>query len=154
MGGLVHSEAANRLKARTAVLSVGSNVALVVLKYVVGFSTGSAAVVSEGTHSLSDLLAAGLAWFAVRKSAQPADVDHPFGHEKFESMSGFAEGLLIIAAAVGIVFGAVVKLLRHVPIESLDWGLAVMGLSAVVNVLVSQRLKRVADETDSLALHA
>lgn len=142
------------LKTRAAVMSVGSNIVLVALKYVVGFSTGSAAVVSEGTHSLTDLLAAGMAWYAVRAAAKPADAEHPFGHEKFESLSGFAEGLLIIGAAVAIVIGAGLKILHGVTVENLGWGMGVMALSAMANILVSTHLARVAHQTDSLALLA
>jgi cation diffusion facilitator family transporter len=145
---------ATRLKRRAAVASVASNIVLVALKYVVGFATGSAAVVSEGTHSLTDLVAAALAWYAVRKASEPADARHPFGHEKFESISGFAEGLLIIGAAVTIVVGAALKILHGVAAESLGWGMGVMALSAAANTLVSGHLFRVARATDSLALLA
>jgi cation diffusion facilitator family transporter len=145
---------ASRRKAQAAVMSVGSNIVLVALKYVVGFTTGSAAVVSEGTHSHTDRVAAALAWYAVRKAAEPADARHPFGHEKFESISGFAEGLLIIGAAITIVVGAGLKLLHGVEVENLGWGMGVMALSAVANTAVSAHLLRVARETDSVALLA
>lgn len=150
----VAKRASDTAKTSAASISVGSNILLVALKYVVGFSTGSAAVVSEGTHSLTDLVAAGLAWYAVRAAAKPADAQHPFGHEKFESVSGFAEGLLIIGASVAIVIGAGLKILHGVTVENLGWGMGVMALSAAANTLVSAHLGRVARETDSLALLA
>jgi cation diffusion facilitator family transporter len=141
--------------ARAARTSVFSNVFLTLTKLAAGVVTGSVSVLSEALHSGLDLAAAVMAWMAVRKSREPADAEHNFGHGKFESMSGLAEGLLILAAVVLIVWGAVRRLMSgeteiHEPLV----GAVVMGVSAVLNLFVSRMLFRVAGETRSVALEA
>jgi cation diffusion facilitator family transporter len=124
----------------------------VAAKLVIGFLSGSVSVLSEAVHSGVDLLAAAIALFAVRTSAKPADDDHPFGHGKFENVSGTVEAILIFAAAAWIVFEAVRKLVHHEPLGHVGLGVAVMAVSALVNTIVSQLLFKVGRETDSVAL--
>jgi cation diffusion facilitator family transporter len=94
------SKTINQLKESTARLSVFSNSVLVLLKLIVGFSIGSVSIISEAIHSAMDLLAAMIAFFSVRKSAEPPDAAHSFGHGKFEDISGLVEALLIFVAAI------------------------------------------------------
>jgi cation diffusion facilitator family transporter len=141
-------------KARTAVLSVGSNSLLIILKIVVGIATGSVAVLSEAIHSGIDLVAALIAWFAVRVSSHEADEEHPYGHGKVENISGTVEALLIFAAAAWIIYEAIRKLMDPEPVDMPVWGVAVMFVSAVVNTFVSRRLAKVGKETESVALQA
>lgn len=141
-------------KYRVALLSVGSNGLLVGLKLGVGILTGSVSVLSEAAHSAMDLLAAVIAAFAVRRASRPADAGHPFGHGKFENLSGAAEALLIVGAAAFIGVESIGKLLHGVELDHLEAGLGVMALSVVMNTLVSRRLLRIAHQTDSIALEA
>jgi cation diffusion facilitator family transporter len=141
-------------KTNAAALSVASNSLLIILKVVVGLSIGSVAVFSEAVHSAVDLVAAGIALFAVRASSRGADERHPYGHGKFENISGTIEALLIFVAAVWIIYEAVKKLIHPQEIEMLGWGVGVMLVSALVNIFVSKRLFKVAGETDSVALRA
>ncbi|HJX56057.1 MAG TPA: cation diffusion facilitator family transporter [Methanoregula sp.] len=146
------------LKAKTARLSVISNTGLVLMKFVVGFSIGSVSIISEAIHSSMDLIAAVIAYFSVRKSAEPPDAQHEFGHGKFEDISGLVEALLIFAAAVLIIREALLKLLGQpselFKPELLIFGIAVMGISALVNWYVSRRLMKVARQSESIALES
>jgi len=135
-------------------LSVASNIVLVVAKLVVGWVTGSVSVVAEALHSGNDLLAAAIALGAVRQASKPPDLDHPYGHGKFESLSGAIEAGLIAMAAAGIVWSAVRRLRGGGEIESVGAGLAVMAVSATMNALVSAHLLRVAKRHQSIALEA
>lgn len=141
-------------KVRAAGISVISNTALVVLKLVVGLLIGSVSVISEAIHSGVDLVAAGIALFAVKKAAQPADDDHPYGHGKIENASGTIEGLLIFVAAGWIMYEAIKRLVEPRPVEQVAWGIAVMLVSTVLNIIVSQNLFNVARDGDSVALLA
>jgi len=141
-------------KTRVATLSVVSNSTLVVVKLVAGVVVGSVSVISEAIHSAVDLLAAGIALFAVRTSGKPPDETHPFGHGKIENISGTLEALLIFLAAGWIVYEAVDKLRHPRPLQTLGWGIAVMLFSSVVNLIVSQLLFKVGRETESVALQA
>src|SRR5512137_2943401 len=84
-------EALDHLKEKTARLSVISNSLLVLMKFIVGFWIGSVSIISEAIHSSMDLIAAVIAFFSVRKSAEPPDAQHEFGHGKFEDISGLIE---------------------------------------------------------------
>jgi cation diffusion facilitator family transporter len=145
---------AHRLKARVALLSVISNSLLVGLKLLVGLLIGSVSVISEAIHSGMDLLAAGLALFAVRAAGKPADEGHPYGHGKVENISGTVEALLIFVAAAWIAYEAIRKLLHPAPLADVGWGVGVMAMSAALNVVVSQALFIVGRRTDSVALEA
>jgi cation diffusion facilitator family transporter len=143
-----------RRKAAVATLSVASNATLVVLKLVIGLAIGSVSVISEAIHSGVDLVAAVIALVAVRASARPPDPQHEFGHGKVENVSGTVEALLIFMAAAWIIYEAVKKLVHPEPVDAAAWGVGVMLVSSVLNLLVSRQLFKVGKETDSVALQA
>ena len=145
----------DKIKRGAARLSVLSNTILVIAKLVVGIMSGSVSILSEAVHSGIDLIAAIIAWFAVRESGKPADDEHHFGHGKIENVAGTIEAVLIFGAALYIIWEAVHKLIKGtVEIENLGIGAMVMGISALANYLVSRHLLNVAVETDSVALEA
>jgi cation diffusion facilitator family transporter len=137
-----------------AKFSVYSNSILVVLKLIVGIFTLSVSVISEAIHSGTDLIAALIANYSVRKSTRPADDGHSFGHGKFESLSGAAEAMLILVAAIIIIYEAAGKLLNHQGVLIVDAGIAVMGFSALMNFTISRYLFKIAKKHKSLALEA
>jgi cation diffusion facilitator family transporter len=141
-------------KIAVARLSVYSNSSLVVMKVLVGVLMGSVAVLSEAIHSAIDLLAAMIARYSVKKSAEPADKDHRYGHGKFENLSGMIEGSLILVAAAIIIYEASIRLFEGIDVDLLGAGMVVMGISAVLNYVISRKLMVVAKRTDSLALEA
>ena len=146
-------DAAKR-KISVAKLSVVSNTLLVLFKLIIGILIGSVSVISEAIHSGVDLLAAVIALFAVKTSSKSADEGHPFGHGKVENISGTIEAFLIFLAAGWIIYEAVLKLTNPQKIDMAVWGVGVMLLSAVVNILISEKLFKVGRETDSVALLA
>lgn len=144
-----------RQKSSAAALSVLSNSLLVVLKLIVGLMIGSVSVISEAIHSGVDLLSALIAWFAVRTADKPADEEHAFGHGKVENISGTVEALLIFLAAGWIIYEAIEKLLgKSGPMQEAQWGIIVMLISSVANILVSRNLFKVGKATQSVALEA
>lgn len=141
-------------KEQVALLSVISNSALVTMKFVVGLVIGSVSIISEAIHSGVDLLASIIALFSVKTSSKPADKNHSFGHGKIENISGTIEALLIFAAAGWIIYEAFQKISKQEPLDNLGWGIGVMLVSSVVNIIVSQKLFKIGRETDSIALQA
>ncbi|AJQ30064.1 MULTISPECIES: cation diffusion facilitator family transporter [Pelosinus] len=144
----------SNLKERTARLSVISNTVLVVLKLIVGFYTGAVSIISEAAHSGFDLLASLIAFYAVRKADTPPDDNHAYGHGKFENLSGAIEAILIIGAAVWIVYEAGSKMNSATVPGFLEYGIALMIISIAINYWVSERLFKVAKQTGSHALEA
>jgi cation diffusion facilitator family transporter len=147
-------EELNREKTSIARLSIGSNSLLVVTKLVVGIMIGSVSVISEAIHSGIDLVAAIIAYYSVRKSSEPPDSEHTFGHGKYENISGTVEALLIFVAAILIIYEAYNKIVHGVTIEDVNLGIAVMALSAIVIYYVSSKLMKTAKRTESIALEA
>ena len=115
---------------------------------------GSISVISEAAHSGIDLIASIVAFFSIRMAVEPADAKHPYGHGKFENISGFFEAMLIFFAAAMIVYEAVKKLFHPIDVEKLDWGIGVMLVSVIVNIIVSRLLFKISKKTGSIALEA
>ncbi len=141
-----------RTKSGAAALSIASNSVLIALKLAAGAITGSIAILTEAVHSLIDLVASVVAYISVRKADEPADADHPYGHEKVESLAATIEGMLILVGAGVIVYEATRHLVEGAEVESLGVGIAVMGFSVVANVGVSTVLYRRAKALESPAL--
>jgi cation diffusion facilitator family transporter len=93
-----------------------------------------------------------IAFVSVRKADEPADEEHPYGHEKVENLAAAIEGILILVGAAVIVYEATHRLVIGSAVESLGLGIAVMGFSTVANLFVSSYLYRRAKQTDSPAL--
>jgi cation diffusion facilitator family transporter len=141
-----------RTKSGAAALSIVSNSVLIALKLAAGAITGSIAIITEAIHSLVDLVASVVAFVSVRKADEPADADHPYGHEKVENLAANIEGILILVGAAVIVYEATHRLAAGSSVESLGVGIAVMGFSVLANLVVSGVLSRQAREHDSAAL--
>jgi cation diffusion facilitator family transporter len=141
-----------RTKSGAAGLSIASNSILIGLKLAAGAITGSIAILTEAVHSLIDLVASVVAFVSVRKADEPADAEHPYGHEKVESLAATVEGMLILVGAGVIVYEATRRLVTGAEVELLGVGIGVMGFSVVANLAVSTILYRQAAAHDSPAL--
>lgn len=146
--------AAGPIKQRAALLSIASNTLLILLKVAAGAITGSVAILTEAMHSSIDLIASIVAYFSIRKADEPADAEHPYGHEKIENLAATIEGMLILVGSGIIVFESVRRLIIGSHVEKIGFGIAVMGLSITVNMIVSTILERRARAFESPALEA
>ncbi len=145
---------ARRNRAAT-LLSLTSNAVLTLAKLVVGLVTGSVAVLSDAANSAGDLIASGIAVAGVQAASRPADEDHPYGHERSENLAALVEGLLVLAAGAAVAVEALRRLVDgSAGLVRIDVAVAVMVASALVNVVVSARLRRVARRTGSPAVEA
>ena len=139
-------------KTATARLSVISNSFLIVIKAVVGFAIGSVSMISEAIHSTMDLFASIINFYSVKIAGRKPDEEHPYGHGKYENISGVIEALIIFFAAACIIYEAVERLITGGEVEHIGFGFMVMMGSSVINFFVSRRMHKVAKETDSIAL--
>ena len=159
-------ERSNQVKRSTARLSIISNALLVIMKLTIGIAIGSVSIISEAIHSGIDLIAALIAYISVKKSSEPPDKDHLFGHGKFEDFSGLIEAVLIFIAALIIMYEAALRLMGGAgdmnvyanvagyTINVLLVGTGIMFVSAAMNWYVSSRLMKAAKATESIALEA
>jgi cation diffusion facilitator family transporter len=139
-------------KLRAASLSVGSNSALILIKFIAGTLTGSVAILTEAIHSSIDLVASIVAFLSVRIAGEPADESHRYGHEKVENLAAAIEAILILVGSAVIAFEAIRRLLGHGRIHTIGLGIGVVAFAIVVNLVVSTVISRNAKLTESPAL--
>ena len=143
-------------KEQVALTSIAASAALTIAKAIVGFSTGSLAILSEAGHSLIDLGATVMTYLAVRISGKPADDEHHYGHGKVESVSALGETALLFLLSGVVIWEAVKRLVEHEPhiVVATNWAFVVMAASVVIDFFRARALTRVAKATQSQALEA
>lgn len=137
-----------------ALLSIAAALLTLALKFGAYAVTGSVGLLSDAVESTVNLAAALTALFALWYSAKPIDRGHPYGHEKIEFFASGIEGALILVAAGGIGWYAIVRLLDPRDVESVGIGVAVSVVAALVNLAVARILLHVANRRDSVVLAA
>ncbi|MDN3922196.1 cation diffusion facilitator family transporter [Roseateles violae] len=135
-------------------LSVATALVTIALKTAAWWWTGSVSLAADALEALVNLAGALFALTMLTIAARPPDADHPFGHHKAEYFSGGFEGVLIVAAALGIAWGAVHRLVDPQPVEQLGLGLALTVLSSALNGGLAFAMLRKARELRSVALEA
>ncbi len=123
-------------KVKNIILIEGSaNLAVLLIKLMVGISTGSLAVISDAVHSLTDLANNIVAWFVIRLSIMPADREHPYGHRKFETLAVFGLAALLTVLA----FEVAVQAINREPVEIVSGTteLVLMILVLTINTVVA-----------------
>ena len=143
-------------KERVALGSIAASAGLTAAKAVIGLLTGSLAILSEAAHSLIDLAATLMTYFAVRVSGKPADAEHQYGHGKIESVTALAETALLFILTAAVIWEAVRRLLgtQTHEVEASLAAFAVIGGSIAVDFFRARTLTRVAKQTSSEALEA
>lgn len=143
-------------KEQVALTSIAASAALTVAKAIVGFTTGSLAILSEAGHSLIDLGATVMTYFAVRISGKPADAEHHYGHGKVEAVSALAETALLFLLSGVVIWEAIKRLVEHDAhiVEASVWAFAVIIVSIIVDFFRARALSETAERTASHALEA
>jgi cation diffusion facilitator family transporter len=113
--------------------SVAVALVTMAIKTMAWWMTGSVGLLSDAMESLVNLAGAMFGLWMVTIAARPADEDHPYGHHKAEYFSAGFEGILIVLAAMGILWAALDRWLTPQPLQSLDIGLALSVLASVLN---------------------
>ena len=133
-------------------LSVATAVVTIALKTAAWWWTGSVSLAADALESLVNLAGAVFALVMVTLAAQPPDAEHPYGHHKAEYFSSGFEGILIIAAAIGILWGAFDRWRHPEPLESVGVGVALAVVSSALNGGLAWAMLRKARELRSVAL--
>jgi len=95
---------------RSTWVSVAVNLVLTIAQIVVGVWSKSQGLIADGIHTLSDLVADFVVLFANHHSQKDADIDHPYGHQRFETAASLVLGVLLLAVGAGMLWSAVDKL--------------------------------------------
>jgi cation diffusion facilitator family transporter len=116
------------------------------------FLTGSSAIFSDAAESVIHLLATAFVGFSLWYSFQPADAGHPYGHGKIAYFSSGFEGILIIVAAVGIIYMAVEDLITGPDLSRLDLGIGIIAGLTAVNLALGLYLLRTGKKYNNLVI--
>jgi cation diffusion facilitator family transporter len=153
-GGPETAGAAEPSATRYAWISILAALATIALKGGAYAITGSVGLLSDALESLVNLASAVVALLALSVAARPADAEHAYGHTKAEYFSSGFEGALIVAAALGILWAAGVRLLDPRPLEAVGVGLAISAVASGINFAVARVLIRAGRRQGSIALEA
>lgn len=137
-----------------ALLSIAAAVVTIALKMWAYFVTGSVGLLSDAVESFVNLLAAVVAYWALRVAARPPDDDHAFGHTKAEYFSSGFEGFMILAAATAIAYTAIERLQNPEPVGQVPLGIAISVAASIVNGGVAWILMRASRRLRSITLRA
>ncbi|HSM70182.1 MAG TPA: cation diffusion facilitator family transporter [Anaerolineales bacterium] len=135
-------------------LSIAAALATITLKSGAYLLTGSVGLLSDAVESLVNLAGAVMALVMLTIAARPADEDHVYGHSKAEYFASATEGILILAAAVGIIIAAVQRFIDPRPLEQLGVGLTVSILASIINFTVARILLNAGRLRQSISLEA
>jgi cation diffusion facilitator family transporter len=135
-------------------VSVAVALVTILLKGLAGYVTNSMGLISDAMESFVNLASAMFALGMVTIASRPADEDHPYGHHKAEYFSSGFEGILIVGAAIAILWVSVQRLLVPQPLEQLGWGLGLSVVSSGFNAALALVLFRAARTHRSIALEA
>lgn len=133
---------------------VVTSVLLFVLKMLAYWLTNSVAVLTDALESTVNVVTGFTGLYSLRVAARPRDENHPYGHGKVELISASFEGVLILIAGLIIVYESITNLVHPHPVQQLDTGIVIIGITAVVNYLLGAWCVRTGKKHLSMALQA
>ncbi|MBN1267828.1 MAG: cation transporter [Anaerolineales bacterium] len=139
---------------RFAWLSIGAAAATILLKGAAYLLTNSVGLLSDALESFVNLIGALMMMIMLTIAAQPPDEQHSYGHDKAEYFASGVEGILVLAAAVGIIFSAAERLAAPSPIDRVGVGLLISTAASAVNLVVARILLQASQRFQSIALEA
>jgi cation diffusion facilitator family transporter len=141
-------------KIQVALVASCGAVAVLIIKLGAFFVSNSVALLSDALETIVNIAASGLMLFSVYVSEKPPDESHNYGHQKIEEISSMLEGILIVAAALLIVYAAWERLLAPTELSRLDLAIAISIIGTALTGGLSVFLSRSAKKTGSAAIGA
>lgn len=123
-------------------------------KIIAYYATNSLAILTDALESIVNVLAGFIGLYSLYVASKPRDMDHPYGHGKAEFVSAAAEGSLIVASGIFILYETIQNIIKHNPIEKLGFGVILIGVTGVINYAAGYVCIKVGKKNNSLALQA
>jgi cation diffusion facilitator family transporter len=130
------------------------SVLLLAVKITAYYYTHSVSILTDALESIVNVVAGFIGLYSLYIASKPRDSDHPYGHGKAEFLSAAIEGTMIGAAGAIILYKAIQHLINPVALQKIDFGMALVGITAVINFLVGYYCLRTGKKNDSAALIA
>lgn len=130
------------------------NCLLTVLKLVIGLLVGSMAIIADGVNNLSDAASSLTTLLGFRMAQRPADKQHPYGHARYEYLSGLAVAALILLIGAELVKSSIAKIINPQPIDISAVTIALLAASVAVKLWMSGFYKTLGKKINSTTLYA
>ena len=130
------------------------NIVLFLSKLAAGLLSGSVSIIADAVNNLTDASSSLVTVLGFRLAQQPADRDHPYGHGRYEYLSGLAVAALILVLGAELVQSAFGRIFSPTPVEFTALTAGILVLSMAVKLWMSLSLNRVGQRIDSSALRA
>ncbi len=130
------------------------SVTLFIIKIIAFYLTHSLAILSDALESIVNVLAGFIGLYSLYVAAKPKDIEHPYGHGKAEFVSAAAEGTLIFASGILIIYETVVNIIEKSPLESLNEGIWLISFTGLLNYIAGSVCIWMGKKNNSLALKA
>lgn len=127
---------------------------LACVKFIIGLTSGSVAVLSSAIDSLMDFAISAFNFLALKKSSQKANENYNFGFSKIEALMGLLEGVFIVSVGIFIFYESILKIYYKEQISDLNLSIYVMIFALVVTCILVLFLNYVAKKTKSLIIES
>jgi len=130
------------------------SVLLLIAKFIAYYITHSVSILTDALESIVNVAAGFIGLYSLYVAAKPRDIDHPYGHGKAEFLSAAIEGTLITSAGTIIIYKAVRNIISPVELQKLDYGIYLVGATALINFIIGYITLQKGKNNNSLALIA
>jgi len=145
---------AGKINIRVQRIVVVIAILLFCVKIVAWYLTGSVAILTDALESTVNVVAGLISLYSLHVAAKPRDEDHPYGHGKAEFLSAAFEGSMITIAGLIIIYEAANNLIHPHALSKIDYGIALVGITAVINYITGWYCIHTGRVNNSLALIA
>lgn len=139
---------------RVLYLVLGLNLAVALVKIVLGYTTGAVSILSDGFHSLTDSASNVVALVGVSIARRPPDADHPYGHRKYETFASLGILVFLVLVLVQVLGAAYDRLISGGSPRVFPEGIVLMAATLIVNLFVVAYEEREARRLKSEVLRA
>ncbi len=158
--GISHADDVQNVAVRTAygkrvsLIGIGLNILLFAGKIVVGTVAKSISITADAVNNLSDASSSLLSLLGFKMASKPADEEHPFGHGRYEYLSGLMVAVLIMAIGVELLKSSVTKIVTPSPVVFSWTSIAVLVVSMAIKAWMMRFTRQVGKWIDSQTLLA
>lgn len=137
-----------------SVIGIMLNVCLFAGKYFAGAISGSIAIMADAVNNLSDAGSSFITLIGFRFAGKKPDIDHPFGHGRFEYISGFVVSMAIIMMGFELIKSSFAKIITPVKIETGILSMIILVVSILVKIYMAYMNRSIGNKINSSAMKA
>lgn len=131
------------------------NIIVAAVKFFIGFKSGSLSIIGDAAHSSIDSVNNIVALVAIKIASEPADDNHPYGHNKFETLGALAIVAFLAITSFELIEKSIVRFFNPVELPNIDWlTISLLAATLIVNIFVWAYEKMAAKKYQSELLNA